>query len=95
MNWDIPILERYAVKEIYQLGIITMESPAGHKIKVYDLEKSLCDVVRGNETFDIEIVNNAMKRYAKDKNRNLRRLMEYAKLLKVEKKIRNYMEVLL
>ena len=94
-NWDIPILERYAVKEIYQLGIITMESPAGHKIKVYDLEKSLCDVVRGNETFDIEIVNNAMKRYAKDKNRNLRRLMEYAKLLKVEKKIRNYMEVLL
>ena len=27
-NWDIPILERYAVKEIYQLGIITMESPA-------------------------------------------------------------------
>ena len=55
----------------------------------------MCDVVRGNETFDIEIVNNAMKRYAKDKNRNLRRLMEYAKLLKVEKKIRNYMEVLL
>lgn len=72
-----------------------MESPAGRKIKVYDLEKSLCDVVRGNENFGIEIVNHAMKRYAKDKNRNLRRLMDYAKLLKVEKKIKNYMEVLL
>lgn len=94
-NFEIPIIEKYAVKEIYQLGIMTIDSPAGNKIKVYDLEKSLCDMVRGNENFDVEIVNAAMKRYAQDKNRNLRKLMEYAKLLKVEKKIRNYMEVLL
>lgn len=94
-NYEISIIEKYAVKEIYQLGIMTIDSPAGNKIKVYDLEKSLCDMVRGNENFDVEIVNAAMKRYAQDKSRNLRKLMEYAKLLKVEKKIRNYMEVLL
>lgn len=91
----IPIVEKYAVKEIYQLGIITVDSPAGNKIKVYDLEKSLCDIVRGNENFDIEIVNSAMKRYAQERSRNLYKLMEYANLLKVEKKIRNYMEILL
>lgn len=92
---DVMINARYSIKEIYSLGIETIPSPAGHHIKVYDLERTLCDMVRGNEKSDIQIVNGAMKQYAGYKKKNIRKLMKYAKLLRVEQKIKNYMEVLL
>jgi hypothetical protein len=59
------------------------------------LEKSLCDILRGEKDFDIELVNSAMKKYFADKNRNIFKLKEYAKILKVEKKVNKYMEILL
>ena len=89
------IKEKHAVMNIYELGIADLESPAGNLVKAYDLEKCLCDIVRSNKDFDVEIVNAAMKKYAQDPNRNVNKLMKYAKILKVEAKIRNYMEVLL
>lgn len=94
-NKEFPINAHYAVDEIYDLGITMIDSPAGHEVQVYDLEKTLCDVVRSEKNFDVEIVNAAMKRYAADKSRNVPKLMKYAAKLRVEKRIRNYMEVLL
>ena len=91
----ILINEKYAISEYYSLGIVSLVSPSGNRIRAYDIEKTLCDIVRGKKDFDIEIVNGAMKKYAQDKNRNVSKLMKYAKILKVEAKIRNYMEVLL
>lgn len=92
---DVRINSKYSIVEIYLLGIETILSPTGHRIKVYDLERTLCDVVRGNEKIDIQIVNGAMKQYARYRGKNIRRLMKYAKTLRVEQKIKNYMEVLL
>lgn len=92
---DVLVNTRYSIEEIYFLGIETILSPAGHRIKVYDLERTLCDMVRGNEKSDIQIVNGAMKQYAGYKGKNIRKLMKYAKILRVEQKIKNYMEVLL
>ena len=77
---------KYSVKEIYSLGLETILSPAGHNIRVYELERTLCDMVRGNEKSDIQIVNSAMKQYVGYKKKNIRKLMKYAKLLRVEKK---------
>ena len=44
---------------------------------------------------DIEIFTSALQRYSRLKNKNLHRLMKYAKQLKVDKIVREYMEVLL
>ena len=43
----------------------------------------------------MEIFSNAIKNYIKSSDKNLNKLMRYAKELKVEKKIREYMEVIL
>ncbi|MGL4762810.1 MAG: type IV toxin-antitoxin system AbiEi family antitoxin domain-containing protein [Sarcina sp.] len=83
------------VENIYNLGIVESESPCGNIINIYDLERTLCDIVRGNNICDIQIVNAAMKKYAMSKERNISKLMNYARQLKVENKITNYMEVLL
>lgn len=61
---------------------------------IYDLERTLCDIVRGSGS-DIQVVNEAMKRYAASKEKNIHKLMKYAEQLRVGPKILRYMEVLL
>lgn len=83
------------VKEYYELGTIGMPSPAGNIIRAYDIERTLCDIVRGNNTCDIQVVNQAMKRYVQSKGKDIQKLMVYAEKLRVKPKVLNYMEVLL
>jgi len=83
------------VKEYYELGVSVVPSPAGNDIRAYDIERTLCDIVRGNNACDIQIVNQAMKQYAASKGKDIQKLMGYAEKLRVKPKILNYMEVLL
>lgn len=83
------------VKSIYELGITEGKSAFGNSIQLYDIERTLCDVVKGNNACDIQIVNQAMKQYAVSKGKNISRLLDYAELLRVKPKILTYMEILL
>ena len=83
-----------AMPEIYSMGIIEINSPSGNPIRIYDLERTLCDIVRGSGS-DIQIVSAAMKRYAADRNKDIHKLIQYADKLRVKSKITQYMEVLL
>lgn len=83
------------VPENYKLGIVEVSSPCGNSLRVYDMERTLCDIVRGNDSCDIQIVNQAMKQYAGSKGKDISKLMAYAEQLRVKPKILNYMEVLL
>jgi hypothetical protein len=74
--------------------ITTVTSPYGNESKVYDLERSLCDVLRGQGD-DIQIVQAAFKKYAVSKEKDINKLIAYSKQLLVEPKVRTYMEVLL
>jgi hypothetical protein len=72
-----------------------MPSPSGFSIPVYDMERTLCDVVRNRKHTDSQILTDALKSYARRKDKNLTRLAQYAKVLKVDTQIREYMGVLL
>lgn len=79
----------------YALGISTMVSSVGNPIHVYDIERTLCDVVKARHRADIQIINQAMKTYAGSKNKDIAKLMRYADQLHVKSKVLMYMEVLL
>lgn len=81
-------------KTNYNLGITTVTSPYGNELKVYDLERSLCDVLRGQGE-DIQIVQAAFKKYAVSKDKDINKLIAYSKQLHVEPKVRTYLEILL
>lgn len=84
-----------AVEERYNAGIIEMKSPYGNPIYVYDKEKTICDILANRNNTDIQILSTALKSYFARQDKDLNTLMIYAKLLKVDKILRNYMEVLL
>lgn len=89
------LIVKRAVKGLYELGIVELSSPAGNRIKAYDIERTLCDIVRGNNACDISIVNHAMKEYVVSQEKDIQKLVKYAEKLRVKPKVLNYMEVLL
>lgn len=89
-----PLHVHRTILKNYELGVTEIQSPSGNPLRVYDLERTLCDIVHGTGC-DIQIVNAAMKQYAATKEKNIHKLMQYAVQLRVKPKILRYMEVLL
>lgn len=86
----------YTIKrELLELGKTTVTSPLGHDIPMYDLERTLCDIVRSRSQFDAQDLHAALHSYVKRQDKDLNRLMRYAKLLRVQNILRTYLEVLL
>lgn len=82
-------------KELFNLGVIEVESPAGHKVKTYNTERTICDLLRNRSNVEIQDLQSALKEYVRSKEKNIPQLMRYAKELRVEKLTRQYLEVLL
>lgn len=86
---------RTCADEVLGLGLTAIRTPYGNEVSAYDLERTLCDIVRGRRVVDVQVVNPAMKQYARSGGKDVQKLLDYAQALGVEKKIRNYLEVLL
>ena len=80
---------------LYDLGVAEVLTPGGNTVRAYRVERTLCDILRPHSHVDIQVVTEAFKRYATRTDKNIPLLSEYAKTLKVEKKLRAYLEVLL
>ncbi len=88
------IKSHYVKKENHLLGQIELEIQKGLFIKIYNLERTICDIIKDKNKLDIQIFNDMMKELPKLKNINFNLLHEYSKILRIEKKVREYMEVL-
>lgn len=86
---------RTCSNDVLNLGLITIKTSYGNEVCAYDLERTLCDMLRGKRVTDVQIVNPAMKRYVRSTSRDIQKLLDYARALGVEKKILSYLEVLL
>ena len=78
----------------YVLGITEIELQDKTTIKLYDLERTIIDILRGRNKIDLQIFNTAIKEYMKRKNKNLIKLSKYAKEFNMENVLKKYMEVL-
>jgi len=89
-------LKIYKIKhELFEAGIVKIQSPAGHMVRTYNAERTVCDLLRSRRNIEIQNLQAAVKGYVRSKGKNIPLLMRYAKLFSVEKTIRQYLEVLL
>ncbi len=82
-------------KELYGLGVAETVTSGGHTVRAYSAERTLCDILRTHSCVDIQVVTEAFKRYAARMDKNIPMLSEYAKIVRVETRLRAYLEVLL
>ena len=85
----------FAQKEFWGVGIIEMKNAFGETVRAYDMEKTICDVLRKYSSLDIQLIADALRQFAVRRDKDLNRLSRYASLLRVEKPLRRYLEVLL
>ncbi|MGN1301865.1 MAG: type IV toxin-antitoxin system AbiEi family antitoxin domain-containing protein [Clostridia bacterium] len=88
------IKTHYIKEEYHLLGAEEMQLDDGTTIRVYNMERTICDIIRDRNKMDPQIFNIAMKEYSKRKNKNLNLLYKYAKKFRIENKLKQYMEVL-
>lgn len=90
---DDPIIKPHFVKtERYSAGIENVEID-GVTVKIYDRDKTICDLFLHRKKVDAEVFNTAVQRYINDSLKNEARLMYYARLLHVERKVREALEI--
>ena len=85
----------YIKPELFELGKTTLRTPAGNKVPAYDLERTVCDVIRSRNKLGTETFLAALKLYAADPQKDLNKLYLYAKKMRVSNVLRQYVEVLL
>lgn len=85
----------YIKKELLYVGKEDVCDFNGNIIPMYDIERTICDLIRNRSYFEIQDFNTALKNYVKKPNKNIKKLFEYAELFGIEKILKNYLEVLL
>ena len=85
----------YVNKDLLNVGKVNVIDNFGNEIPMYDLERTIIDLIRNRSKFEIQDFTTALKTYAKRPDKNLSKLYEYAKAFRVDKTLRTYMEVLL
>lgn len=85
----------YIEPVLFRMGCSEQQTFYGHTIKMYDMDRTVCDLIRHKKDYEIQDFQTGIKSYFRSRNKNLNRLMEYAKKLRIENKIQLYVEVLL
>jgi len=86
----------YKIKrDLFDKGIVTVDSPSGHKLRTYNAERTICDLLRSRSNIEIQDLQMAIKEYLRLKEKNIPLLMRYAAAFSVEKFVRRYLEALI
>lgn len=85
----------YIKPELFDLGKITLKTLVGNNVPTYDLERTICDVIRSRNKLGTETFLAALKLYAASPKKDLNKLNSYAKKMRVANVLRQYLEVLL
>lgn len=82
-------------KELLDIGNHVVTDNCGNNIPLYDLERTICDIIRSRNTIEKQEFSYALKTYVSRSDKDLNKLMEYAKLFNIDKVVRSYLEILL
>lgn len=92
---DYPAIKLFYWKEQSLDTGINIVHEKKHEFKIYDVEKTVCDILRYRNKIDSETLNQVIKNYLSRKDKNIDLLIKYAQLFGVDKKMNEYINLLL
>ena len=84
----------YVSDDILELGVCEVDTPNGNKVKVYDLERSICDIIRSKNRMDLEQVKKTIRKYLKSSFKDLNKISEYSKKMGINKLVMEWLVML-
>lgn len=88
----LPVQLYYWKKEFLVIGVKS-ECISGFDVCITDMERSVCDAVKYRNKIGLDVCSEVIRNYLRKPDRNLSRLMEYAKELRVANTLKNYLEI--
>lgn len=85
----------YIKDELHHLGKTQLVTPMGNKVWAYDMDRTICDIVRSRSRMADETFISSIKNYAATPHKNLSNLSLYATKMGILPQVRQYLEVLL
>lgn len=83
------------VPELHKIGVVKANTFWGNEVNVYDIDRTICDIIKCKNDIPYQSYRFAIQEYFKVPQKNIKNLLKYAKLLKVEQTVKNYIEVFL
>ena len=77
----------YVSDDIYELGVVEIETPIRNKVRAYDKERCICDIIRSKGRMDSEQVKKTIKQYMQSRDKDMTKLSEYSKNMGINKKV--------
>lgn len=81
----------YQVINKFNIGIMHIKTPLGNTVRCYNIEKTICDVIK-RHSLDLETQNEMFNRYFALPNKNINLLLKYAKTYNVYETINAIVE---
>lgn len=82
----------YMEPKLLEVGVDTLQIE-GVDVKIFDRDRTICDVLRYENKLEREVFTNAIQRYVKDPKINIRNLIEYSKIFNIKNKVQTYIGV--
>ncbi len=77
----------YVSSFIYEIGVVEVTTPNGNKIKAYDKERCICDIIRSKGRMDPEQVKKSIRLYLQSNDKDMTKLSEYANKMGISEKV--------
>ncbi|MEA3453912.1 MAG: type IV toxin-antitoxin system AbiEi family antitoxin domain-containing protein [Candidatus Caldatribacteriota bacterium] len=91
---DYPPIKLYYFSDKYYIDGVEKIDINGHIIKMYNVEKTICDCLRYEDKISKDIIVESIKEYVRRRDKNISKLMNYAAKAKVKNAVQKYIEVL-
>lgn len=91
---DEDVIIHKVVEKYYSLGRTFKKTMFGNEVACYDMERTLCDLVRFRRKMDVEIFKKAITGYKSHPDRNFQKLRHYAKQFKISSKVNELLDVI-
>ena len=82
----------YYTEKVLKVGVSQMIID-GYTVNVYDVERSVCDAVKFRNKVGMDVCSEIINNYLERPERNISRLMDYARALRVSAILEKYLEV--
>lgn len=82
------------VKKYYPIGRTIKKTMFGNEVACYDMERTICDLVRFRDKIDVEIFKKALIGYKNHPDRDYPKLRQYAKIMRISKQINDLLDVI-
>lgn len=79
----------------HDFEVTEVGTPYGNSVRTYDIERTICDMLRGTKNPDLQVINPALRAYLYSSRKNIPKLLHCGQRLGVQTKVQKYLEILL